>query len=690
MKRQDHKLFSIDGWKNQFNLYKVTVVAEITTKWLLSALFFAVCGVVCPVKGLAGETEGLDKLSIEELMDSKVVTATRSEQQLVDTAAAAYVISQDDIRRSGATTIPETLRMVPGLHVARISPAKWAISARGFNGLVADKLLVMMDGRSLYSPINKGVFWEIQDRLLDDIERIEVIRGPGASVWGANAVNGVINIITKHSSDTKEGSITLFSGSKHGANFRKGWQFSDNGYARVYGKFLRDESFANFLGNDAQEDWTSGRGGFRLDWANPDGKHALMAQGDIFYGDYNDNGSKYQDTPVNQFTLNREVKKGGNLLARWNYTPSLDSRMSAQLFYDNFQTRISSRPDLSLMSSDTLDFDFQHVLALNESHELTYGLNYRLSRVELEPSNLNISEFREYFPKTFENHRFAVFFQDKWRWSDELEIIFGSKFEHHNNNDFDFEPSLRVLWKVADRHRLWAGISRAVRLPAVTDLSSQISDPFYDKNGRLITQLWFNQNENFTSDVVISYELGYRFWYGEDFSLDVAAYYNEYDNYKFANTEFYRLYNYDNSFRKSDTVGVETTVAWHPLDWARFQFSASFMDKYFKSIQDVDVNLLPKDPQFQAAFRSSFDITPEVELDFWLRYSDSFSGYPGQTINSYVSLDTRLAWKPIKNLELSFIANNLNDSQHPEFYEGNNTNTLQVERMFWLQGNLKF
>ncbi|WP_349027777.1 TonB-dependent receptor plug domain-containing protein [Methyloglobulus sp.] len=395
-------------------------------------------------------------------MDSKVVTATRSEQQLTDTAAAAYVISQDDIRRSGATTIPEALRMVPGLHVAQISSTKWAISARGFNGLIADKLLVLMDGRSLYSPIHKGVFWEIQDRVLDDIERIEIIRGPGASVWGANASNGVINIITKHSADTKEGSVTLFGGDKYGAGLRKGWQFTDQGYARVYGKFLRDESFANKFGNDANEEWTSGRGGFRVDWANADGKHALMAQGDVYYGIYDENNAKRikedkDDTTgqdyqalINGFESNRVAKKGGNILARWNYNQSLASRMSAQFFYDTFQENQAQNRSVE---SETFDWDFQHVLALNEAHELTWGLNYRLSLVQLKPfqGDENTVTRSEYFPKTFQNNRFSALFQDKWRWNEDLEITFGSKFEHHNNNNFEIEPSIRLLWKAANQ-----------------------------------------------------------------------------------------------------------------------------------------------------------------------------------------------------------------------------------------------
>ncbi|NOU20886.1 MAG: TonB-dependent receptor [Methyloglobulus sp.] len=626
----------------------------------------------------------MDKLSIEELMSSKVISATRTEQQLTDTAAAAYVISQDDIRRSGATTIPEALRMVPGLHVARISSSKWAISARGFNGLFADKLLVLMDGRSLYSPMHKGVYWEVQDRVLDDIERIEVIRGPGASVWGANAANGVINIITKHSADTKEGRVTVFGGDKYGAGLRKGWQFADQGYARVYGKFLRDESFANRIGNDANEEWTSGRGGFRLDWANSDGKHALMAQGDMHYGVYDENdvkiNSSRDDLINNPYNKNRVVKKGGNIMARWNYNQSLASRMSAQFFFDALEVKESgSNP--AIINSKVVDFDFQHVLALNEAHELTWGMNYRLSLVQLKP--LDTDEVKDYFPNSFQNNRFSIFFQDKWRWNDEVEITFGSKFEHHNNNNFEYEPSLRVLWKAANQQRVWTGVSRAVRLPAVTDLITE----------QTTNIVKFKQYENLTSDEVISYELGYRYWNSDKFSFDVAAYYNQNNNNLVANINFIQWYP-DRTIKKSSTLGLEATVVWHPVDWVRFQFSSSFMDLDIKSKQkrdDLSFETTTQDPRFLAAFRGSFDITPMVELDLWLRYADAVSGvFAEQAIPSYVTVDARLAWKPNKNLELAFIANNLNDSQHPEFYDGVAINPLQAERMFWLQGNLKY
>ncbi len=661
------------------------MIAKKIISWLYRVLYWTLCCSLYASYGLASEAEGLDQLSIEELMDSKVVTATRSEQQLTDTAAAAYVITQDDIRRSGATTIPEALRMVPGLHVARISPTKWAISARGFNGLVADKLLVLMDGRSLYSPINKGVYWEIQDRVLDDIERIEVIRGPGASVWGANAVNGVINIITKHTADTQEGSLTLFGGDKFGAGLRKGWQFSDQGFARVYGKFLRDDSFTNQIGADANEDWTAGRGGFRLDWANADGKHALMAQGDIYYGEYNENIDKKNEFLTNKLILNRTEKKGGNLLARWNYNQSLASRMTAQFFYDAFEENQSLNRSVN---SDIVDFDFQHVLALNEAHELTWGLNYRLSLVQLKPFNGEQSiTVTKYLPKTFVNNRLGVFVQDKWRWNDAIEITFGSKFEHHNNNDFEYEPSLRVLWKPANQHRLWAGVSRAIRLPAVTDLDAA---PPPNASTEIFK---FKQYENLNSDEVISYEAGYRYWNSDKFSFDLTTYFNELNDSQPVNNQFSDLFP-ERRIKKSTSLGVEAAVVWRPFDWARFQLSSSFMElniKTLRSNENISTDSISQDPRFLVALRSAFDITPEVELDVWFRYTDSASGIvAAQAIPSYVTLDARLAWKPHKNVELAFIANNLNDAQHPEFYEGLSFNPLQVERMFWLQGNLKF
>ncbi|WP_052700561.1 TonB-dependent receptor plug domain-containing protein [Methylocucumis oryzae] len=300
--------------------------------------------------------------------------------------------------------------------------------------------------------------------------------------------------------------------------------------------FLRDDSFVNRLGYDAEEEWTSGRGGFRVDWASAEGQHALMLQGDMFYGQYDENNIKYQSLTsqqsqqLNAFVLNRVEKQGGNLLAKWNYNQSLASHMVAQFFYDT----LHAQEDLTspnILQSEIIDIDFQHILALNAAHEFTWGLNYRLSLVELTPLN----EFfqTEYRPGTFENNRLSIFMQDKWRVHDDVELTLGSKFEHHTNNNFEYEPSLRLLWQAAKQHRLWTGISRAVRLPAVTDYQAKVG---FDTDTQIFT---FNQNKTLTSDEVISYELGYRYWNTDIFSIDIAAYYNQYHNSLVADNQFF-------------------------------------------------------------------------------------------------------------------------------------------------------
>jgi iron complex outermembrane receptor protein len=414
-----------------------------------------------------------------------------------------------------------------------------------------------------------------------------------------------------------------------------------------------------------------------------------MAQGDIYYGVYDENDAKKTLTRdeliSNPLLRNQAEKKGGNILVRWNFNQSLASRMSAQLFYDAFQIQESLSNPAS-MNSEIVDFDFQHVLAPNEEHELTWGFNYRLSTVQLKAKIDSIGK-KEYLPRTFQNHRFGVFFQDKWRWDDDVEITFGSKFEHHNNSDFEYEPSLRVLWKAANQHRLWAGVSRAVRLPSVTDLPSQVTQ-ISD-----IQEFRFNQNQKLTSDEVISYELGYRYWNTDSFSLDVAAFYNQYTSDLLANLEFFQWFP-ERQIKKSTSLGLEASLVWRPLDWTRFQLTSSVMDMDIQAKRTL-VNILgvntSEDPKFLFAFRSSFDITSEFEADLWLRYADSVSGViADQAIPGYVTLDARLAWKPNKHLELSFVGTNLNDSRHPEFYDGLGNNPLQVERMFWLQGNLKY
>ncbi|MGR9051993.1 MAG: TonB-dependent receptor plug domain-containing protein, partial [Gammaproteobacteria bacterium] len=350
---------------------------------------------LCP--GLeAAADDDLMNLSIEQLMSRKVVTASKTEQNFSDTASAVYVIHQNDIRRSGATAIPDVLRLVPGLQVARIDANKWAVSARGFNGRFANKLLVLVDGRTVYTPTFSGVYWEIQDLVPEDIDRIEVIRGPGASVWGANAVNGIINIITKHASDTEGKLVSLTAGNEYqNASLRYGGKLDEQAQYRVYAKYFRYDGFDDAAGNDAGDEWFLTRGGFRMDWT-PSAEHNFMLEGEIYKGDIDQNFfvPSISTASGGARVLENGDAHGGSLLARWKYSHSLASRMTTQLYYEHFRRNDTFQNE----DLNTLDLSFQHETAPAKSHELTWGLGYRLhvqnienaALVGVSPTNRNL------------------------------------------------------------------------------------------------------------------------------------------------------------------------------------------------------------------------------------------------------------------------------------------------------------
>lgn len=294
------------------------------------------------VCGYAAPSVDVTELSIEELMDHKVSTVLKTEQTFSDTAAAVFIITQEDLRRSGVISIPEALRMVPGLEVAKIDSSKWAVTARGFNGRFANKLLVLIDGRSIYTPTFAGVFWENQDLLMDDIDRIEIVRGPGASVWGANAVNGIINIITKNAAVTQDELITVTAGNEERfiAETRFGGEIQDQAYYRIYAKHLERDGLSDIDGGNAGDDWCMTRGGFRLDW-NPSSGNTVLLEGDVFDGNIDQNfiaPSLFSASGGERLQDNADTR-GGNLLLRWENQESLGSRFAAQFFYDYFRRR---------------------------------------------------------------------------------------------------------------------------------------------------------------------------------------------------------------------------------------------------------------------------------------------------------------------------------------------------------------
>lgn len=638
----------------------------------------------------------LTDLSIEELMSRKVVTASRTEQTFSDTAAAVFVINQDDIRRSGVNSIPEVLRLVPGIHVARIDSSKWAISARGFNGRFANNLLVLMDGRILYIPSSSGVFWEIQDRILEDIERIEVIRGPGASVWGANAVNGIINIITKNSVGTEGGLVSLVGGDRSGAGARYGWQFDEEGFARIYAKFFRQDGFEDQNGNDTKDDWLMSRGGFRMDWT-PVSNHSFMAQADVYDGSIDQNltlPSITSPTGTNS-VLDSAQTKGGNLLARWEYSQSLASRLSTQFSYEYF-----SREDRTKNERYHLfDIDFQHEIALNRDNEFNWGLEYRFST-----NHFRDAEIVSYSPRAQQLHLISAFLQNKLSFfNQQLELTLGSKFEYHTFSGFQYQPTVRALWKITNQQRIWAAFSRATRVPSIGERNAEIRFAAIPQQQTFVV---LQGNSNFDAETVLSYELGYRFWSSDMFSFDLVAFYNDYDDLIFTElsepTEVGKFPLRIINGEKAKTWGVELTADWRPFDWIRFQAGYSYLRMKFDQFQDSTTSpaAFPsrdkRDPATQASLRSSFDLGSSVEFDLWLRYVDSIpdieviNAAQLPSVDSYVAVDVRLAWRPHKDIELAFVGRNLNDPQHLEYLSELATFPVQIERRFYIQGKWTF
>src|SRR5690242_13757068 len=405
----------------------------------------------------------ISRMSLEELMNVEVTSVAKRPQRVADAAAAVFVITQEDIRRSGAASIPEALRMVPGLQVARIDENKWAIGSRGFNGRFDNKLLVLIDGRSVYTPLFSGVYWNVQDVMLEDVDRIEVIRGPGATLWGANAVDGVINIITKPAKATQSGILTAEVGTEErtAEGARYGGKIGNSSYYRIYTKYFDWQPSYDATGKRANDGWDAVRGGFRMD-IQPTGPNSLTLQGDLYQSNYNETLTIPSLNPPYSNTFpNDGDYKGGNLLGRWNHSFTRSST-SLQVYFDN-----TNVVDNSLFTDheNVYDIDFQHDIHVGESQELVWGLGYRSIQdsngssftVSLQPNHSNLNQF-------------SSFLQDEISlFNRRLNVTIGSKFEHNDFTGFEVQPNIRFLANISKNQSVWVAVSRAVRTPALTE-----------------------------------------------------------------------------------------------------------------------------------------------------------------------------------------------------------------------------
>jgi iron complex outermembrane recepter protein len=584
--------------------------------------------------------------SIDELLNIDVTTVSRQPEKWFGTASAVQVITEEEIRRSGATSLPEALRLAPNLQVAQVSSSSWAISSRGFNNGLANKLLVLMDGRTLYTPLFAGVFWDVQDTLLEDIDRIEVISGPGGTLWGANAVNGVINIITKSAKDT-QGTLLMAGGGSFLQDFvgaRYGDKLGENVYFRLYGKYF-DRNGALFPdGSEAPNDWRMGQGGFRLDWL-PKNQDMITFQGDFYSGSLEQAGPG--TTGVD----------GQNILGRWTHPISESSDLTVQLYWDRTYRRI---PNSFIEELNTYDFDFQHRFGIGERQNIIWGAAYRLMPDHI--GNSNPAGF-SFMPPDRNLQLFSAFVQDEIALvPDHLRFTVGTKLEHNDYSDFEVQPSGRLAWAPDDQQTFWGAVSRAVRSPSRID-KDLFSPPTPAFPGGLAG------GPGFDSESVIAYELGYRVRPAERIALSVATFFNDYTDIRslatnsVSNNAF--VFGNDN---QAEVWGVELSSTYEITSWWRLRAGYTFLHKHV-SIEPggSDANrgrAEGNDPDHQVICQSIVDLPFHLEFDSNFRYVDNL---PSPAVPSYYTFDLRLAWRPIQNLEISIVGQNLVDDQHPEF-----------------------
>ena len=581
----------------------------------------------------------LSRLSIEELANIEITSVSKRAEPLSGAAAAVYVITREDIRRSGATSIPETLRLGPNLQVARVDASQYAISARGFNSTTANKLLVLIDGRTVYTPLFSGVFWDVQDTLLEDIERIEVISGPGGTQWGSNAVNGVINIITRKSSDTQGGLASAGAGTaERGTTMRYGGRLGEDATYRIHGKSFNRDNTVGASGVGARDSWNKGQVGFRMDWSRT--SDAITLQADAY------------DGSIDQAVNNNKTIAGGNLLARWNRTLADGSAVQVQAYYD--KTR-RVYPGLFGEVLDTYDVDAQHRFKWGKSHDIVWGGGYRLMR-----DDVTNSASLAFLPANRDLSLANIFIQDSIALDELLELTLGAKLEHNSYTGLEVQPNARLGWKLHDNALLWSSVSRAVRTPSRLDreLFAPTSAPFLIAGG-----------PNFVSEKLTAYEIGYRAQPVPRASFSISTFYNVYDELRSVEPAGAGPIPIVIANKMDGTSqGVEMWGSYQVLDWWQLKGGYNYLKKDLRLKPDsrdaTGVSAAGNDPAHQFSLRSTMNLPRNLEFDVGLR---AIGRLPNPDVPAYVGLDARLGWTVAKGVELSLTGTNLLDRRHPEF-----------------------
>ena len=585
----------------------------------------------------------LADLSLEELGEIEVLSVSRQPERLADAPASIFVITAEQIRRSGATTLAEALRLAPNLHVARIDSVQYAISARGFNNAIGNKLLVLIDGRTVYTPLFSGVFWDQQDLLLADVDRIEVISGPGATLWGANAVNGVINVITRSAEETRGGLVSVAGGGfEDRFAVRYGGPIGRRGHYRVYGKASQVERTLRASGQSALDEWSRHQAGFRGDWLGE--RDTLTLQADVYAGRSQDRGT------VMGIDFGRVEVSGANILGRWTRRLPNGSELRVQSYFDHAERDdfLFFRPD-----ADILDVEVQHGLALGR-HDFLWGGGYRRSsdRIETGFSTTFIPESRDL---DWTN----VFVQDRIRLGGTLDATLGLKLETNDYTGTESLPSVRLAWKPSTDRLLWAAVSRAIRAPSRYD-----RDVFFPGTPPFLVI----GGPNFESEVADVVELGYRARPLERLSFSITAFYHDWDGLRSGTSIPVQI---ENGI-EGTAAGVEAWGVWRVTDAWELRAGFSTLDKDLRlkpgSTDPVGVDnpTLANDPERQWMISSAFDIARNFELDIAVRHVASL---PAPYLPHYTAVDARFAWRSRADLVVGLIVRNLFDKRHPEFGE---------------------
>lgn len=638
-----------------------------------------------PPASAADNLSTLKQMSLDELADLRVSIATHRTERLEDTAAAVFVLTAEDIRRAGATTLPELLRTVPGLNVARISATEWAVSARGFNNQFANKLLVMVDGRSVYTPFFSGVLWDELNIVMQDIERIEVVRGPGGSTWGANAVNGVINILTRHAEDTQGSQVSVVAGPLQSELVaRNGFKAGEAGFARVWAKaHQQDRLHMPADGDTADTRWRGGRAGFRGDWDL--GSSTLMLEGETF----------------REMKPDEREYSGAHLLGQWARTAG-DSRDELRGYFNRFTLdRWAVMGNGAKAQLDTFDLSYRHLFAEWGMHSLIAGAGYRSvnSEAQMVPPSAVTRANRT-------DQLLSAFAEDTLSLAERLKLTLGVKVEDNDYTGIEWQPSARLRWTLGTGGTLWASVARAVRTPSIIEDSARFISFVAPSRltGGLPMSVTSNGSAQLNAEKLTAYEMGYRIQLTPKLSVDATVFLNDYD----------RLVTVDMIGRPSlvptpapslswnavtgnqlqgQAHGFELAADYRPAETWRLQASYAYLDLNLKA-RPGNSEISPlraegESPRHQASLISRHDLRHDLELDLQARYVSALTTY---TIPDYLTADVRLGWRATSRLDLALNGRNLIGPARKEFGTNivNASDAYLIPREYYLTANLRF